>query len=134
MAPAALAGEQVEGLPPDIEAAYMEARETAGIDAYTSCELMCRKILMHIAADKGAPEGKTFVEYLDYIEGTGYITPPMRPWLELIRQHGNMSTHRLAPASEERARSTLSFTAQLLKLVYEMEHKALRVMTGPSTP
>ncbi|WP_442930605.1 DUF4145 domain-containing protein [Micromonospora sp. NBC_00421] len=131
MSPATLAGEAVEGLPTEVGAAYLEARETAGSGAFTSCELMCRKILMHIAVDKGAQEGKTFVEYLDHLTTTGYITPPMRPWLDLIRTHGNLSTHRLEAASKERALNTLAFTTQLLRLVYEMEHRAQSHVTGP---
>ncbi|MEU5525412.1 DUF4145 domain-containing protein [Micromonospora chersina] len=123
-APRGIAGENVDGLPTEVEAAYREARETAGIAAFTSCELMCRKILMHIAVDKGAEEGKTFIQYLDHLTTTGYITPPMRPWLDLIRTHGNSSTHRLQSASKERALNTLAFTTQLLRLVYEMDHRA----------
>ncbi|MEH1166741.1 DUF4145 domain-containing protein [Micromonospora sp. CPCC 205539] len=131
MSPSTLAGEVVEGLPIEVEAAFLEARQTAGSGAFTSCELMCRKILMHIAADKGAQEGKTFVEYLDHLTTTGYITPPMRPWLDLIRTHGNLSTHRLEAASQERALNTLAFTTQLLRLVYEMEHRAQSHVTAP---
>lgn len=133
IAPALLPGESIEGLPADVLSAYTEARQAAGLNAFTSCELMCRKILMHVAVDKGASEGKTFVEYLDHIENSGYATPPMRSWLDLIRQHGNSSTHRLEPASRERATTTLAFTAQLLRLVYEMEFKALKFMPGPQS-
>jgi hypothetical protein len=133
LAPAALIGENIDGLPGDVRAAYEEARKTAGVAAYTSSELMCRKILMHIAVDKGADEGKTFVAYLDFLKSTGYVTPPMAPWVDLIRSHGNESTHRLQPASRERAMNTLAFTAQLLKLVYEMDHRAQQFVTpGPT--
>lgn len=132
IAPATLEGEDIEGLPADVETAYTEARKTAGAAAYTSCELMCRKILMHVAVDKGADEGKSFVAYLDYLANSGYVTPPMRPWVDLIRMHGNESTHRLPAASRERALNTLIFTAQLLRLVYEMEFKAQKFLTpGP---
>lgn len=109
--PAPLLGDAVEGLPAEIEAACREARATAGLSAHTSCELMRRKILVHVAVDKGADEGKSFVEYLTGIEQSGYATPPMRPWLDLIRQYGNESTYRLATASRERALNTLAFTA-----------------------
>ena len=129
IAPAPKLGEDVDGLPGDVAAAYDEARRTAGAGAHTSCELICRKILMHIAVDKGAEEGKPFVTYLDFLKGTGYITPPMVPWVDLIRSHGNESTHRLQPASPERATNTLAFTTQLLRLVYEMDHRAQRFVT-----
>jgi hypothetical protein len=130
--PSPKVGEDVEGLPNDVAEAYDEARRTAGAGAFTSCELMCRKILMHIAVDKGDEEGKTFIAYLDFLKDSGYVTPPMIPWVDLIRSHGNLSTHRLQAASRERAMNTLTFTAQLLRLVYEMEHKAQMFVTPTS--
>jgi hypothetical protein len=42
----------------------------------------------------------------------------------LIRQHGNKSTHKLDSPEKERAQSTVMFTAELLRLVYEMEYMA----------
>jgi hypothetical protein len=69
--PGPLLGEKVEGLPAEVDAAYLEARRCAGVDAFTSCELMCRKILMHIAVDKGDTGGRTFAQHLDYLENAG---------------------------------------------------------------
>jgi len=117
-------GPNIEGLPDEIAAAYNEARNCYSIKAYTSCELMCRKILMHVGVDKGYDEGKPFIEYIDYIESKNYITPIMKPWVDLIREHGNSSTHKLMPPEPKRSESTLMFTAELLKIVYEMEHIA----------
>ena len=77
---------------------------------------------MHIAVDKGASEGLNFTEYIAHLETQGYITLPIKLWADLIRQHANKATHLLAEASEERAQSTLMFTAELLRLIYEMEH------------
>ena len=129
LSPSPKIGEEVTGLPADVADAYDEARRTAGAAAYTACELICRKILMHIAVDKGDSEGKGFVEYLDFLKNTGYLTPAMLPWADLIRTHGNQSTHRLQAASKDRALNTLAFTAQLLRLVYEMEYKAQMYVT-----
>jgi hypothetical protein len=84
---------------------------------------MCRKILMHIAVDKGDDQGRTFAQYLDFLESQGYMTPPMRPWVDQIRKNGNISTHEIPPADSARALGTLAFTAQLLKLTYEMGFK-----------
>lgn len=124
--PATLAGPEIEGLPEDVAAAYNEARRAIGVGALTAGELVCRKILLHVAVDKGAPEGQTFVEYLDHLEAAGYVTPPMRPWVELIRTHGNESTHALPSPTQDRALGTLMFTAELLRLTYEMGHMAAR--------
>lgn len=52
----------------------------------------------------------------------GYVTPLMRAWVDRIRAHGNQATHDLDPPSRDRAESTLTFTAQMLKNTYGMEY------------
>ncbi len=117
-------GPSIMGLPREVNESYGEARRCMEVNAYTAAELICRKILMHVAADKGAEEGKSFAAYLTYLEEQGYVTPPMKGWVDLIRQHGNKSTHKLNSPEKERAQSTVMFTAELLRLVYEMEFMA----------
>jgi hypothetical protein len=130
--PGALFGPSIEGIPPDVESAYNEARRCLQVNARTACELMCRKILMHVAVDKGAKEGKTFAFYLDHLESAGYMTPPIRQWATLIKDHGNAATHELAEPDEERAKGTLVFTAELLRLIYEMDFHAQRFAPPPT--
>jgi hypothetical protein len=101
------------------------------VGGYVATELVCRKILMHVAVEKGAKKGSTFAEYLDHLEGEGYVTPPMKKWVGLIRTRGNEATHELTPVSKERAESTLMFTAELLRLTYEMESMADRYAAAP---
>jgi hypothetical protein len=120
--PGVLFGPNIIGLPNDISGAYDEARRCMSVSALTACELICRKILMHVAVEKGAKEGETFASYLSHLESQGYITPPMRGWVDLIRQHGNKATHVLEASDKNRAESTLMFTAELLRLIYEMEY------------
>ncbi|WP_424945919.1 DUF4145 domain-containing protein [Candidatus Spongiihabitans sp.] len=117
-------GPSIQGLPDEVGASYNEARRCMEVNAYTAAELICRKILMHVAADKGAKEKGSFDSYLTYLAEKGYVTPPMKGWVDLIRQHGNKSTHKLDSPEEERAQSTVMFTAELLRLVYEMEFMA----------
>jgi len=115
-------GDKLEGLPNEIEKAYNEARKCFSIKAYTGCELLCRKILMYIGANKGAPEGQSFVSYLNFLEQEGYITPTIKTWADRIRQFGNMSTHELTPPDKSRTEATFRFTMVLLRIIYEMEH------------
>ena len=122
--PAPRFGPQLSGLPKETGAAYDEARDCMSVNALTAAELLCRKILMHVAVDKGAEEGKTFASYIDHLAGQGYITPPMQKWVGLIREHGNQATHALEAPQRRRAEATLMFTAELLRIVYEMEHLA----------
>jgi len=117
-------GEKLEGLPVEIEAAYQEARSCFSINAFTACELVCRKILMHVGVDKGAEEGQSFISYLDYLEERGYITPIIKEWADLIREIGNQSTHELIPPDADRTKATLMFTMELLRIIYEMQHVA----------
>ncbi|MFF7298178.1 DUF4145 domain-containing protein [Streptomyces sp. NPDC008265] len=124
-------GGEVAGLPLEVEEAYNEARACAGINAFTATEMMCRKILMHIAVDKGAEPGKSFAFYLSYLADQGYVTPPMKGWVNVIRSHGNIAVHEIPPSDESRALGTLIFTEQLLRLVYLMEHLAAKYTTGP---
>lgn len=117
-------GNKLEGLPGEIEAAYQEARNCYSINAYIGCELLCRKILMHVGVDKGAEEGQSFVSYINYLESKGYITPTIKEWADMIRTIGNQSTHELTPPDKERANATLIFTMELLRIIYEMKHVA----------
>lgn len=115
-------GPKIDGLPNDVSTAYDEARSCISVNAFTSCELICRKILMSVAVEKGAKEKDSFANYLTYLENSGFITPPMKGWVDLIRQHGNKATHLLESPDNNRAKSTLMFTAELLRLIYEMEY------------
>ena len=132
--PTAKYGEVLDGLPLDMSKVYEELRECMSIGAFSACQLLSRKILMHIAVDKcNGKEGDSFVNYIDDIVKAGYITPPMKPWVDKIRQEGNDATHTLNPPSQKDAENIMKFTTQLLKLVYEMDHIAGK-FTGKSNP
>ena len=124
-------GQNLEGLPSEIEASYEEARRCFSINAFTGCELLCRKILMHVGVDNGAQEGQSFVSYLDHLEKIGFITPPIKNWADLIRKFGNQSTHKLDPPDKKRAEATLMFTMELLRIIYEMKHIAKKFDPNP---
>lgn len=123
-------GFSLQGLPENVRTAYEEARRCMSVNAFTATELICRKILMHVAVDKGASEGQPFASYLDYLEKQGYITSPIRTWVNQIRENGNEATHELIEPSKERAEMTLMFTSQLLRLIYEMEYIQNQYLTG----
>lgn len=117
-------GPEIQGLPEIVGVAYKEARDCMTVKAFTACELICRKILMNISFDKGAKEKETFEFYLTYLAEKGYITPPMTKWVTLIRKHGGKATHLIEKPDKSRAESTLMFTAELLRLIYEMDYLA----------
>lgn len=127
--PSSLVGKNLEGLPSDTATAYLEARRCFSINAYTACELICRKILMHVAVEKQAEEGKSFEYYVDHLASLGYVTTPMKPWVDLIRAHGNKSTHKLEAPDPKRAESTLLLTSLFLEIIYEVEQRASKYTT-----
>jgi hypothetical protein len=131
--PGAAPGAQIAGLPEDVAAAYAEARASASVGAWTGVEMLCRKILMHVAVDKGAEEGKSFVSYLDYLESQGYVPAVMREWVDFIRTHGNEATHEIPSVPADRGAGTFVFTEQLLKSTYEMAALAKKFAAPPAS-
>jgi hypothetical protein len=132
VSPAIPFGHRLQGLPDDVERAFEEARRCMSVGGYVAAELVCRKILMHVAVEKGADEDKSFADYVSYLEAKGYVTPPMKGWVALIRTRGNEATHELTPVTMERAESTLMFTTELLRLTYEMESMAEKYAPEPA--
>ncbi|MGH2396665.1 MAG: DUF4145 domain-containing protein [bacterium] len=129
--PAVQAGPIVEGLPDPVKEVYDEARRCIGVKAFTAAELLCRKILMHVAVEKGASEGHPFAHYLAFLLTNGYIPSQAQQWVDVIRQHGNDSAHGLVPPNADRAQGTLELTAILLRMVYELEYKAKKFTQTP---
>lgn len=116
-----MAAGSIGGLPPDVEAAWREVRQSFGAGAYTACELMCRKILMHVAVDAaGSKAGKAFVDYIDDLEKKGYLPTGLKTVVDLVRQRGNTATHDLPASSEADASQTMRITRHLLESTYEL--------------
>ncbi len=113
------AGSTVPNLPSDLEALYEEARRCTAHDAFTAAVLVLRKLLMSIAADKGAAAGLGFVEYVDYLEKNGYIPKDARPWVDHIRQRGNEANHEIHLMQAGDARELIDFTQMLLTIMYD---------------
>jgi len=119
--PAAPVGRMVGGLPPDVAAAWREARTAHAVAAYTASEMMLRKILMHIAVDVGASSpGKRFVEYVNALDSAGYITTNLKPVVEIVRDRGNAANHELPASTEEDSLRTIAITEHLLEAIYEL--------------
>src|SRR5258708_1867344 len=53
-------GDDVKDLPIGLKELYSEARTATGASCYTAAVLSCRKILMHVAVQKGAAAGEKF--------------------------------------------------------------------------
>jgi hypothetical protein len=67
-----------------VEALYNEARDCFSKTAFTATVLSCRKLLMHVAVAKGADPGKSFIQYVEYLSGKGYVPPDAKGWVDHI--------------------------------------------------
>jgi hypothetical protein len=117
--PGVRVGATIGALPPDILAAYNEARDCVSVSAYTAAALMLRKILMHIAADRGAADNLSFKGYVDHLVGLHYVPPNGQPWVDHIRDKGNELNHELNFATANDANDLIGFVEMLLKFIYE---------------
>jgi hypothetical protein len=118
--PAPRLGRDVKGITDaGVETLYNEARDCTAVGAYTASVLLCRKILMNLAVQHGAKEGESFLDYVDYLEKTGYVPPNGKEWVDLIRKKGNEATHEIALMTQADAAQILHFSEMLLRFVYE---------------
>lgn len=121
--PSVAMGKEVEGLPNPIHELYYEARASTSAAAYTAAVLTCRKILMHIAVEKGADEGKSFLGYVNYLSDEGYIPREGIGRVDYIRTRSNEANHEIVVMSDEDAETLITFTEMLLRLVYEFKNR-----------
>jgi hypothetical protein len=119
--PGAAPGGVIGNLPPDVAGAWADARAAYSAGAYTASEMMCRKILMHIAVDvAGSEPGKSFVEYVNDLQGKGYITTGLLGVVDRVRQRGNDANHELRSSTQQDATVTFQITDHLLRSTYEL--------------
>jgi len=113
-------GEDVSGIEDEkIKKLYDEARNCISANAPTSTVLACRKLLMHIAVEKGAEENLNFIDYVEYLSEKGYIPTDSKEWVDEIREKGNEANHEIVIMSVQDAKDLLKLTEMLLKIIYE---------------
>jgi hypothetical protein len=119
--PAVMPCAEVQGLPLDVEQAWKESRLAYSAAAYTASEIMCRKILMHIAVDVAqSQQGKKFIEYINDLESAGHIATGLKPVVDSLRGRGNIANHELPASTRQQATVTLSIAEHLLRGIYEL--------------
>lgn len=119
--PVAPAGGSVADLPEDVAQAWREARAAHAVAAYTASEIMCRKILMHLAVDVAKSKaGGTFKSYVEDLDKAGYVSPGFRPSIEKVKDRGNAANHDLPASTEADSLVTLKITEHLLRGIYEI--------------
>ena len=114
-------GNSVEYVPVEINTLYNQARDCMKVGAYTASVLLCRKILMHIAVEKGAEGGLSFIKYVNYLSKKKYVPPG--GGVDLIREKGNEANHEIVIIGEEDAKDLIDFLEMLLIFTYEFSGK-----------
>lgn len=103
-------GNSVEDISDEsVKTLYEEARSAMQVNSYTCVVLACRKLLMHIAVDKGAKEGQSFIFYVDYLAEKHYIPPDAKEWVDKIRTRGNEANHEIKIMKREEAEELVTF-------------------------
>lgn len=74
---------------------------------------------MNIGVEQGAPDGLTFVKYIEYLSDKGFVPPNGKHWVDHIRKKGNEATHEIVVMSAEDAKDLITFIEMLLKFIYE---------------
>ena len=81
---------------------------------------------MNIAVSKGAKEGLSFYDYVDFLSDENYIPPNGKGWVDHIRKKGNDATHEISIMEQEDAKELIDFAEMLLKFIYEFPESIKR--------
>jgi hypothetical protein len=112
-------GAEVEHLPHDVGGLYKEARDAVQASADTAAVLACRKLLMHVAVEQGADEGRNFMEYVEYLADNNFVPPHGKGWVDHIRKRGNEANHEIVLMTRDDSTELIAFLEMLLKFIYE---------------
>ena len=112
----------VDGLPVGIASLYDETRASFRAQTYTGCEMLCNKILMNTAVDKGAKLDQSFATYVKYLVDRGYVPPALKDMITAVKDNGVVAAHEIDPSGRERAEYVLEFTRCTLYTVYGTKH------------
>lgn len=121
--PAPLPGRPVEGVPPEIQQLFNEARRSSAAGACTAAVMVCRKLLMHIGVEKGGPANGTFQAQVEHLSNTGWIPPGGKGWVDYIRKRGNEANHEIVLMTPADATGLIELVEILLRIIYEMPSK-----------
>lgn len=119
LTPGSSYGSEIPNLPVTVESIYNEARSSYKAGAYTGVILICRKVLMNVAIDRGAKPNLKYIEYVDYLLNEGYVPPKSKQWIDDIRKEGNSATHDETSKNKIDAKKILDFVQMLLLINYK---------------
>jgi hypothetical protein len=86
--------------------------------AWTAAAMICRVLLMHVAADCGCEDTSKYLKCVDWLESNGYFAP--KADLDKVRQIGNVANHELVVVDKDTAVAATDLVRHLLRTAYEM--------------
>jgi len=92
------------------------------VNSFTAAAMCCRKLLMNIAVEKGAPANRTYQQYVDYLI-ENHLPPDAKDWVDQIREIGNEANHEIRLVKQADAKEAVGFVSMLLKLTIEYSVK-----------
>lgn len=99
---------------------YDEAAKAHAAGAYTATSMVCRKILMACACDKGDTDGKHFGPYVDYITQQVLTYPAAKSAIDAIRTIGNEANHNVQIVNEPDATRAMKIVTYMLNTIYSL--------------
>jgi len=82
--------------------------------------MLCRKILMVCAVDKGDTDGQSFAHYVDYLSSTILTYPAAKASLDGMKRIANDANHKVSFATEAEGRKAMQTAKYLLDAVYAL--------------
>jgi hypothetical protein len=79
---------------------------------------------MHVAVEKGAKEGQTFQNYVNYLADNNFVPAGARAWVDEIRTKSNEANHQIVIKSVQEAKELIDFVEMLLMVVYDYPSRA----------
>lgn len=118
--PGVLPCRSIPSLSSDVESLYDQARRCFSIEAYDAVVMLSRKILMHVAVDRGAKENMSFFQYVSFLNDNHYIVPGLKATIDKIRDRGNDANHEIVCFDKDDAEAIIGLTEFLLSSVYDL--------------
>lgn len=106
--------------PTELSQLYDEAAKAYSAGAYTATTMVCRKLLMACACEKGADDGKTFVTYVDFITNNVLAYPAAKSSIDAIRAIGNEANHHVQFVNQSDATRAMKIVTYMLNTIYSL--------------
>jgi hypothetical protein len=106
--------------PTDLASLYDEAAKAYAAGANTAAVMVCRKLLMACACDKGETDGKPFGAYVDHITTKVLGYPDAKTPIDAIRTIGNEANHEVKLVNQTDATRAMKIVTYMLNTIYSL--------------